>query len=145
MFKFRFFGLVVISMMLIFGLSAGSALAKPNSVKVDSDPDCDPDREDNEITTDNIWVWLNINSALGCPNSGCTRCIELIEHNGGTVVCSGGLVFADDGCASRPEYLRAFLNDLCGVLANDLYTLLVHTSSSCASKLLGADSFSVDD
>ena len=51
MFKFRCFSLVVIALMLILGLSASSALSKPNSVKVDSDDLCQKDREDNEIAS----------------------------------------------------------------------------------------------
>src|SRR3989304_395846 len=146
MFKFRFFSLVVISMMLIVGLAASSVLAKPGSVKVDSDDDCIADKEDNEITTDDIWVWMNINtsSPQGCTDAGCTKCIDLIQHSDGTTACTGSLVFADDGCDNRPDYLIAYLNDLCGVLDPDLYTLLVHSTNNCNSKLLGADSFSVE-
>src|SRR3990172_5195397 len=81
MFKFRFFSLVVISMMLIFGLSASSVLAKPGGVKVDDDKDCtDPDREENfnpdidsGVTIDedlceaNLWVNLSTNHFCGGP------------------------------------------------------------------------------
>src|SRR3989304_8453453 len=100
MFKFRFFSLVVISMMLVVGLAASSVLAKPNSVKVDSDDICNPDREDNEITGTDIWVWLNINSTQGCSSGGCTLCYELIRHSDGGVECSSDLVFVDDGGSS---------------------------------------------
>src|SRR3990172_5081088 len=102
MFKFRFFSLVVISMMLIFGLSASSVLAKPTSIKVDSDNDCEgeksADKEDNQICNiSEIYVWLsgNTNSPQfsDCADGTCTLCYELIRHSDGGVECDGDLVF----------------------------------------------------
>ena len=148
MFKFRFFGLVVISMMLIVGLSAGSVFAKPNSIKVDSDGVCaDADKEDNEICNINeIFVWLNINTnspLSDCNDGACTLCFELIRHSDGGTECSDGLEFAPDTCSGRPDYLIVDLIAECGGLPDDLYTLIVDDCGNPA-KTIGADSFSVE-
>ena len=153
MFKFRFFSLVVISMMLIVGLSAGSVFAKPNSIKVDSDGVCaDADKEDNEICNINeIFVWLNINTnspqaqAVDCADGACTLCYELIRHSDGGTECDDGLDFAG-ACGGRPNYLKVDLDADClgdgGDLANDLYTLIVFNCGT--GKAIGADTFSIE-
>jgi len=148
MFKFRFFSLVVISMMLIVGLAASSVLAKPSGIKVDSDESCNADREDNEIcNTSGIWVWLNINTnspLSDCKDGACTLCFELIRHSDGGTECSDGLDFAADQCPDRrPTYLIVDLIDECGGLPDDLYTLIVDDCGNPA-KTIGADSFSVE-
>ena len=82
MFKFRFFSLVVISMMLILGLSAGSVLAKTGGVKVDDDQNCNsPDKEDNTITASPFYIWLNL-SNKNASNPG-TVCVEFDNHDTG--------------------------------------------------------------
>jgi aminopeptidase N len=61
MFKFRFFSLVVISMMLILGFVATPLLADSGGIKVDDDSVCaDVDRETNLLSNSaTAYVWLN--------------------------------------------------------------------------------------
>ena len=152
MFKFRFLSLVVITMMLILGLSASSVLAKPSGIKVDSDQSCNSDREDNQIcNTSGIWVWLNINTnspqaqAVDCADGACTLCYELIRHSDGGTECGDGLDFAG-ACGGRPNYLKVDFDADCvgegGDLADDLYTLIVFNCGT--GKAIGADTFSIE-
>jgi len=107
MFKFRFFSLVVISMMLIVGLSASSVLAKPGGVKVDEDAECDDsDRETNynpDGCDGTAFLWLSIASGIDTGTLTCS--IDC----GGSALTTCTLVFLEACAAPDDEWESYYL------------------------------------
>ena len=68
MFKFRFFSLVVISMMLILGLSAVPVFADSGGIKVDDDNNCfEPNKQANFLCAGGACATLWLNAPQGLP------------------------------------------------------------------------------
>jgi len=136
MFKFRFFSLVIISMMLILGLSAGSVLAKTGSVKVDSDNLCDPDREDHTITTNTLYIWLNL-SNKNASNPG-TVCARFVNHDTGDEV-DIQVTFEPVCVSGNPRFFLATVD--ISALADGSITMIVYDDNTCDGNSIGGDTF----
>ena len=135
MFKFRFFSLVVISMMLIVGLAASSVLAKTGGVKVDADGTCDQDREDRTISGNTLCIWLNL-SNKNAPNPS-PVCLEFVNHDTQpqTVSTLNGVNFANPNCTdTNAAYLKVCIDITDeAVFPDGDYTMQVFDNDDCVN------------
>jgi hypothetical protein len=144
--KFHFFSLVVISMMLVLGWSAGSALAKTGGVKVDADGTCDQDREENDISGDQLCIWLNL-SSKNAENPS-PVCVEFFNHDTDTETTVPDVEFDLSGCTDTSATYYLVCLDIGPPppasaldLADGAYSIKVFENNDCEGNSIGGDTF----
>lgn len=101
-------------------------------VKIDTDIDCDANREDNAPCTSGLVIWLNTSPDKICGSGYSFTVVD----NGKNVIASGSPSF---NTSCDPNYRWANISSGIGLVRDETYTLIL--TNNCTGHTVGKDSF----